>query len=284
MEKRRFGRTGHDSTIAIFGACALGFYSQERADVAMQQVIDAGVTHIDIAPSYGNAEERISPWMPRIRDDFFLGCKTMERTAEGARREMQESLSRLQTDHFDLYQIHAITSQDELDQATKSGGALDAMIAAREKGLTKYIGITGHGIDAPKLFLEALRRFDFDSVLFPLNFVLYGIPKYRQAAEELIEACQQKDVGMMGIKHITRGPWGDKTKTYNTWYEPFTEDEMIQQAVDFALSQGITGICTPCDVDLLPRVLQACQQFNPMSKEEQANLVATGAQYQSLFE
>jgi len=283
MEKRRFGRTGHDSTVAIFGACALGFVSQVEADVAMQQVIDAGITHIDIAPSYGNAEAQIAHWIPKIREQFFLGCKTMERTKIGARKEMQGSLKRLQTDHFDLYQMHAITNMDELDEATMTGGALEAIIDARDEGLTKYIGITGHGIDAPTVFIEALKRFDLDSVLFPVNFVLYANPKYRESAEKLIALCQQKDVGMMGIKHITRGPWGEKAKTHNTWYEPFTEKEMIQKAVDFALSQGITGICTPCDVTVTPDVITACENFKPMSASEQEELIASASSYTSLF-
>lgn len=283
MEKRRFGRTGHESTVAIFGACALGFVSQAEADVAMQQVIDAGITHIDIAPSYGNAEERISPWIPGSRDDFFLGCKTGERTKEGAAREMRESLERMNASSFDLYQFHAVTCMDDLDEVTRKGGALEAVVDARDEGLTKYIGITGHGIEAPTVFIEALKRFDLDSVLFPVNFVLYANPKYRESAEELIALCQQKDVGMMGIKHITRGPWGEKAKTHNTWYEPFTEKEMIQKAVDFALSQGITGICTPCDVTVTPDVIEACANFTPMSASEQEELIASASSYTSLF-
>ena len=283
MEKRRFGRTGHESTLAIFGACALGFVDQEEADVAMQKVIDAGVTHIDIAPTYGIAEDRISPWIPDIRDKFFLGCKTMERTREGAARAIKESLDRLRTSHFDLYQFHAVTCMDDLDDVTRKGGALEAIVAAREKGLTKFIGITGHGIESPAVFLEALRRFDFDSVLFPVNFVLFANPRYREAAQELIAECQKKDVGMMGIKHITRGPWGELEKTHNTWYQPFTEKEMIQKAVDFALSQGITGICTPCDVGITPSVIDACENFTAMSFAEQEEMMALAASYTPLF-
>ena len=178
MEKRRFGRTGHLSTVAIFGAAAFWNITQDDADRVMEQVIAAGVNHIDVAPSYGMAEQRIGPWMPRVRDQFFLGCKTMERTKEGAWREMHESLARLQVSSFDLYQIHAVTTFAELDAATAPGGALDAMIQAREQGLTKFIGITGHGVDSPAIFRESLRRFDFDSVLFPINFVQYGIPYF----------------------------------------------------------------------------------------------------------
>ena len=186
METRRFGRTGHMSTIAIFGAAAFWEISQADADKVMEQVIGAGINHIDIAPSYGQAEERVGPWMPRERGRFFLGCKTMERSRQGAWDEMQRSLKRLQTESFDLYQCHAVTTMEELDAITMKGGALEAFVEARDHGLTKYIGITGHGVDAPKIYLEALRRFDFDSILFPLNLVQMGIPEFRKNADELI--------------------------------------------------------------------------------------------------
>src|SRR3990172_6189332 len=211
METRRFGRTGHMSTVAIFGGAAFWEISQSDADKVMEMVIEAGINHIDIAPSYGQAEIRVGPWMPRARGRFFLGCKTTERTKDGAWREMQESLTRLQTESFDLYQCHAITTMEELDAVTMKGGALEAFVEARREGLIQFIGITGHGVDAPKIYLEALRRFDFDSVLFPLNFVQMAIPEYRRQAGELISVCKAKDVGTMIIKSITKGPWGEKT-------------------------------------------------------------------------
>ena len=283
MEKRRFGRTGHLSTVAIFGAAAFWNITQEDADRVMEQVIAAGVNHIDVAPSYGMAEQRIGPWMPRIRDQFFLGCKTMERTKEGAWREMHESLERLQVPSFDLYQIHAVTSFEELDKATAPGGALEAMIQAREQGLTKYIGITGHGVDSPAVFREALRRFDFDSVLFPINFVQYGIPYFRENAEALIAECRQKDVGTMIIKSITKGPWNDRPHTHTTWYEPFSREEEIQTAVNFVLSQDVTGVCTAGDITALPLVLQACENFTQLTQAEQETLIARASEFEPLF-
>src|SRR5512138_1286913 len=197
METRRFGRTGHMSTIAIFGAAAFFEISQKDADQVMELVIESGINHIDVAPGYGQAEIRVGPWMPRERGRFFLGCKTMERTKEGAWKEMHTSLKRLQTEAFDLYQCHAITTMAELDAVTMQGGALEAFVEARQEGLTRFIGITGHGAQAPQIYLEALRRFDFDSVLFPLNFVQMANPEFREAAEELIAACKSKDVGTM---------------------------------------------------------------------------------------
>jgi aryl-alcohol dehydrogenase-like predicted oxidoreductase len=284
MLKRRFGRSGHMSTIAIFGGAAFYEISQEEADRVMEQVIEAGINHIDIAPSYGQAEERVGPWMPRERERFFLGCKTMERTKEGAWNELRQSLKRLQTEIFDLYQCHAITTMEELDSVTMKGGALEAFEEARREGLIKHIGITGHGVNAPEIYIEALRRYDFDSVLFPLNFVQMGIPEYRRHAKELSSVCRAKDVGSMIIKTVTKGPWGEKKKNATTWYEPFEDMEIIQKAVNFALSYEVTGLCTPGDTRILPMVIQACENFTEMDHEEVEQMIESGKEYEPLFQ
>jgi aryl-alcohol dehydrogenase-like predicted oxidoreductase len=283
MEKRRFGRSGHMSTVAIFGAAAFWEIEQKDADTVMEMVIEAGVNHIDVAPSYGQAEERIGPWMPRERERFFLGCKTMERTKNGAWDEMQRSFKLLQTDHFDLYQLHAITNQEELDACTMTGGALEALVEARQQGLIRHIGITGHGVVVPRLFVEALSRFDFDSVLFPLNFVQMSDPAFRKDAEALITLCKEKDVGTMIIKTVTKGPWGEREKTATTWYEPFNQMEEIQAAVNFALSYEITGLCTAGDTKVLPMVLKACQNFSPLNQVQQEAMLQSGQQFEPLF-
>ena len=283
METRRFGRTGHMSTVAIFGAAAFWEISQTDADKVMELVIAAGINHIDVAPSYGQAEERIGPWMPRERERFFLGCKTMERTETGAWKEMQQSLKRLQTRSFDLYQLHAITTFEELDAVTMKGGALEAAVAAQKAGLTKFIGITGHGVDSPAIFLEALRRFDFDSVLFPLNFVQMANPEYRKNAEALVAECRKKNVGTMIIKSVTQGPWGEKEHTATTWYEPFSTLDKIQQAVNFALSYDVTGLCTAGDTRVLPLVLKACENFQPLDATEREKLIESSKANQPLF-
>jgi aryl-alcohol dehydrogenase-like predicted oxidoreductase len=283
METRRFGRTGHMSTIAIFGAAAFWEISQQNADKVLEQIIAAGVNHIDVAPSYGQAEERIGPWMPRERNRFFLGCKTTERTKDGAWSELQRSLKRLQTETFDLYQLHAITTMEELDAVTMKGGALEAFVEARERGLTRFIGITGHGADAPQIYLEALRRFDFDSVLFPLNFVQMANPEYRKYAEELIATCNAKDVGTMIIKAITKAPWGERPHTATTWYEPFDKMDEIQRALNFALSYDVTGFCTAGDTKILPMVLEACENFKRLNTAELEEVIRSGKEYEPLF-
>jgi aryl-alcohol dehydrogenase-like predicted oxidoreductase len=283
METRRFGRTEHMSTVAIFGAAAFGQISQEDADAVMELVIEAGINHIDVAPSYGQAEIRIGPWMPRERGRFFLGCKTMERTREGAWKEMHESLKRLQTGTFDLYQCHAVTTMEELDAITSKGGALEAFVEARREGLVKFIGITGHGVDAPKIYLEALRRFEFDSVLFPLNFVQMANPEYRKYTEELIATCAAQDVGTMVIKAITKAPWGSRQHTATTWYEPFEDSDEIQRGVNFALSYDVTGLCTVGDTRILPLMIRACQNFSRLSEDEKEQLIGSSGQYEPLF-
>lgn len=282
MEKRRLGRTGHLSTVAMFGGAAFWDASQTEADTVMEQVLAAGVNHFDVAPSYGKAEERLGPWMPRIRNQIFLGCKTLERTREGAAAELRRSLARLKVDRFDLYQMHSITKMEELDKVLRPGGALDAIIEAREQGLTKYIGITGHGDDAPKIFREALRRFDFDTVLFPINFVQYANPEYRRESEALLDECHARDVGTLIIKAVGKGPWRGK-KTYTTWYEPFDDMGHIQQGVNFALSQDVTGLCMAGDLHILPMFLKACEEFAPMNAAEQEELIASGGAYESVF-
>jgi len=271
------------STIAIFGAAAFWEISQADADKVMEQVIEAGVNHIDVAPSYGQAEQRVGPWMPRERGRFFLGCKTMERTKQGAWDEMQRSLKLLQTETFDLYQCHAITTMEELDAITMKGGALEAFVEARQRGLINFIGITGHGVNAPQIYLEALRRFDFDSVLFPLNFVQFAIPEFRKSAEELIATCKAKDVGTMIIKTITKSPWGERPHTANTWYEPFDKLAEIQRAINFGLSYEVTGLCTAGDTRILPLVLEACKNFTPMNEAQREEMIQSAKQYEPLF-
>jgi aryl-alcohol dehydrogenase-like predicted oxidoreductase len=283
MEKRRFGKTGHLSTVAIFGGAAFWDVTQAEADTAMKQVIAAGVNHVDVAPSYGGAEERLAPWMEKERERFFLGCKTLERTRSGAAAELRRSLERLRVSSFDLYQIHAITNQEELDAATGKDAALDAIRDAREAGLVRYIGITGHGLEAPRLFLEALRRFDFDSVLYPINPRLYADPGYRRLSEELLSECRARDVGTMIIKAVGKAPWGERAKTYTTWYEPFADEADIQQGVNFALSQDVMGLCTAGDTTILPLFLKGCEQFEAMSPERQEALIAAEAGLEPIF-
>ena len=287
MEKRQFGRTGHMSSVAIFGAAALHeTISQAEADEALDLAFAAGVNHYDVAASYGHgmAETRLGPWLEKHRDEVFIGTKTGVRSYEGAWAEVNRSLALLRTDQLDLAQIHAVTTFEELDKATGPGGALEAMRRARDEGLTKYVGITGHAWLVPKIHAEALNRFDFDTILFPINPVLFANAEYRAGAEKLLQICQERNVGVMAIKSVAKGPWGDQKRRYNTWYEPYDIQEKIQQGVNFTLSQpGVTGIPTAGDTTIMPMVVKAVENFQPLSQSEQEALIAQGQELEPIF-
>jgi aryl-alcohol dehydrogenase-like predicted oxidoreductase len=271
------------STVVALGSAGIGRVDQDTADRAIQTALDSGVNHFDVAPTYGEAELRLKPWMPRIRGKIFLGCKTKERTRDAAKAELHRSLERLGTDRLNLYQLHAVCKLHELDECTAKGGALEALIEAREEGIVRWLGITGHSHDAPGTHLEALRRFPFDTVMFPLNFVLWAMPDYRRDTAKLLEHCRQKDVGVHIIKTLAKDPWGDRPRTHTTWYEPFTDQAIIDQAVAFNLSRPVTTLCSTGDVTILPKFLAAAERFRPLTAEAQEALVAIAHQYHTPF-
>lgn len=283
MEQRRLGRTGHMSSVVTFGCAAIGRVDQGVADRALRLALDHGVNHIDVAPSYGDAELRLAPSMPRIRDRVFLAGKTRERTRDGAAAELRRSLGRLGTDHLDLYQLHAVSKRPDLDACTAPGGALEALLAARDEGLVRWLGITGHTHDAPATHLEALTRFDFDTVMFPLNFVLWSLPDYRRNAEALLAACADRDVGVHIIKTLAKDPWGDRPRTHATWYEPFTDQPTIDRAVAFVLARPVTTLASTGDVMVLPKMLAAADHARPLDAGAEAELLASATRFQSPF-
>ena len=285
MQQRRLGRLGHESSVLIYGAAALSAVDQDVADRSVQLALDAGINHFDVAAGYGDAELRLGPWMPRIRDRIFLATKTGERDLEAAWRQINASLERLQTDHVDLIQLHAIGDLADLDRATADSGALRAAIRAREEGLARAIGITGHGNGAPATHLEALRRFPFDTVLTPINFVLSQDPLYLADYEALVAEVQVQDAGLMIIKSASRRNWPEHApKTRTTWYEPFEEQERITAAVVWVLSRlEVTGIATPGDVGLLPAVIEAEKHLGEMSVAEAEEILSRAPDYSSPF-
>jgi len=283
MQTRRFGRTGHMSTVVIFGAFAVGPLSQKEADTVMELVLVRGINHIDVAPSYADAELRLGPWLETHRDRFFLGCKTQLRDKGEAREELHRSLERLRVDRFDLYQLHAAATMEDLEECFAPGGSLEAIVEARDEGLTQYLGITSHGLEAPAVLIEALNRFDFDSLLFTLSFQMWADEAYRRDVSRLMQIADERDVGTMVIKTWARGPWGEKKHRYYTWYEPFDDAEMIEQALRFNLSQPVTGVISAGDARLLPMILDAAERFQPMDDAEQAALLAKAGEYEPLF-
>jgi aryl-alcohol dehydrogenase-like predicted oxidoreductase len=218
IERRRFGRTGHPSTVTLFGAAALSRASQAEADRTLELLLQYGVNHIDTAPRYGDSELRIGPWMACHRQDFFLATKTGMRRAQEAREELHRSLDRLRVDRVDLIQLHSLGHPDDWDQAMGPGGALEALIEAREQGLARFIGVTGHGWTIAAMHRRSLARFDFDAVLLPYNFLMAQDARYRQAFEEILAICRERDVALQIIKSIARGPWATAERTRATWY------------------------------------------------------------------
>jgi aryl-alcohol dehydrogenase-like predicted oxidoreductase len=285
VQQRRLGRLGHDSSVLIYGAAALSAVDQDVADRSVQLALDAGINHFDVAAGYGDAELRLGPWMPRIRDRIFLATKTGERDLEAAWRQINASLERLATDHVDLIQLHAVGDLADLDRATADSGALRAAIRARDEGLARAIGITGHGNGAPATHLEALRRFPFDTVLTPINFVLSQDPLYLADYEALVAEVRAQDAGLMIIKSASRRNWPEHApRTRTTWYEPFEDQERITAAVVWVLSRPeVTGIATPGDVGLLAAVIEAEKHLGEMSVAEAEEVLSRAPDYSSPF-
>jgi aryl-alcohol dehydrogenase-like predicted oxidoreductase len=283
MEKRRLGRLGHQSSVLIYGAAALGDVPQDEADRSIDEAVEGGINHFDVAADYGDAELRLGPWMSDLRDRIFLATKTGQRERESAWREIHASLQRLQTDHVDLLQLHAVGDLHELERATGPDGALEAAIRAREEGLVGAIGITGHGHEAPATHLEALRRYDFDTVLTPLNPVLWRDEVYRADYLALVAEVQRRDVGLMTIKTVSRRNWPDEAgRGFSTWYEPYADQARVTAAVSWVLSRSeVTGIPTAGDVRLLPLLLAAEQ--NRETPTEADRRLATDPEYSSPF-
>lgn len=285
MERRRLGRLGHESSVLIYGAAALADVTQEVADASVDEALEAGINHVDTARGYGEAEVRLGAMMPRIRDRIFLATKTGERNRDGAWRQINESLERLQTDRVDLLQLHAIGDLGELDAATSDDGALHAAIRAQEEGLVGAVGITGHGNDAPATHLEALKRYPFATVLTPLNPVLARDPDYFGAYEELIDEVEYQDAGLMIIKTVAKQNWPDPDeKSYATWYEPFDRQAPITAAVTWVLDRPeVTGIATPGDVRLLRMVIAAERERESLDAEAAQGLLDAEPVYSSPF-
>jgi aryl-alcohol dehydrogenase-like predicted oxidoreductase len=283
MEKRRLGRLEHQSSVLIYGAAALAEVTQDVADSSIQEALDADINHFDVAADYGDAELRLGPWMSRIRDLIFLATKTGLRDKEPAWRQINESLSRLQTDRVDLLQLHAVGDLAELDAATGPEGALSAAIRAQEEGLVGAVGITGHGDQAPATHLEALRRYPFATVLTPLNPVLLSDESYRADYQALAAEVRRQDAGLMTIKTVSRRNWPEGAEhSRTTWYEPYADQDRITAAVSWVLSHDeVTGIPTAGDVGLLGMLIHAEQ--NRISPAEAEQRLARDEEYSSPF-
>ena len=256
-----FGNTGHMSSRTIFGAAAFGKVTQDDADRTLEVLLEYGINHIDTAASYGDSELRIAPWMQQHRDRFFLATKTGERTYAKARDQIRHSLERLQVAQIDLIQLHGLTDPAECDIALGPDGALQAAIEARDEGLVRFIGVTGHGPQVATSHLRSLERFPFDSVLLPYNYVEMQKPEYAAEFEALLRLCQERNVAVQTIKSITRAPWGENERTRATWYVPLEEQADIDKAVHWVLGRSGIFLNTVGDIHVLPRVFDAASRF-----------------------
>jgi aryl-alcohol dehydrogenase-like predicted oxidoreductase len=270
IERRPFGRTGHMSTATIFGGAALKG-TQDAANRVLDVLLAYGINHIDTANSYGDSEQQIGPWMQRYRDHFFLATKTEERTYQGAKDHLHLSLARLQTDHIDLWQMHALIDPLEWAMAMGPGGALGAFVEARAQGLVRFLGVTGHGTGVARMHLQSLERFDFDSVLLPYNFAMLQNAAYAADFEALMRVCQGRNIAVQTIKAIVRGPWGEKPPNANIWYEPLQDQAAIDTAVDWVLRRPGIFLNTPAVANLLPNVLHAASRGPQATPDELAD-------------
>lgn len=278
-----FGRTGHDSTRVIFGAAALGAVTQDEADATMELIRRHGLNHLDTAASYGESELRLAPWLVEHRDEYFLATKTERRTADAAYAEINHSLERLQTDHVDLIQLHNLVAEDEWRTAYAPGGVLEAVVRARDEGLVRHIGVTGHGVTVAAQHLRSLAEFDFDSVLLPYNFPMSQNAAYLADFEALTATCAERNVAVQTIKAITRAPWGEREQTAATWYEPLRDQAAIDTAVAWVLGRDGVFLNTVGDIHILPLVLDAAERFAGRPSEEDMRALESAFGLEPLF-
>jgi len=265
IERAPFGRTGHSSSRVIFGAAALGSMRQERADRLLELLPTFGINHIDTAASYGESELRLAPWLAHHRKSVFLATKTAERSGPAARRQLEESLVRMGVDSVDLIQLHNFVEPDEWETAHGTGGAVEALVQARDEGLVRFIGVTGHGTRIPSMHVRSLGRFPFDSVLFPYNFTMLQSDAYRSDVEELLGVCAERGVAVQTIKSVARRRWAaDSTEPHYSWYEPLPAGDAIGRAVDFVLGREQLFLNSSSDGRLLPLILEAAAGHGPV--------------------
>jgi aryl-alcohol dehydrogenase-like predicted oxidoreductase len=271
METRRLGKTKHRSSILIFGGFALFKLGQKAADEAIETAWANGINQVDVSPLYGDAELHLGSWFKRHGKQFWVACKTAERKKKGAWESLKRSLDTLHLDKFDLFQLHGIDDPKTLNTALGPGGALEAILEAKEQGLVKYIGITGHN---PPNHVLALQKFDFDTVLFPLNRIHAAHPTGWNDYSKLLKVAAKKNVGLMAIKSVARGTWPDgrakeHAHEYNTWYEPFTDEEDLRKSLYYTLSQPVAGAVLPGDLKLWPAMIEAAHNYRPLSHKLQ---------------
>ncbi|MCB1741568.1 MAG: aldo/keto reductase [Gammaproteobacteria bacterium] len=283
IEKRPFGRTGHDSTVTVFGGAALKQATQAEADRTLQLLLEHGVNHIDTAPRYGDSELRVGAWMREHRQRFFLASKTGDRDYQGARDSIRRSLERLQVDQLDLIQLHALYHPDEWEQVFSDDGAVRALVEAREEGLVRFLGVTGHGWTIPAMHKRSLARFDFDSVLMPYNYFMAQNERYMRDFQAVEAICAERNLAVQTIKSIARGPWATVAPNRATWYQPLEAQADIDRAIHWVMSRPRIHICTAGDMALLPKVLDAASRYQAPPQDVQMQAMQNDQGMTSLF-
>jgi len=299
IERQPFGRTGHSSTRILFGAAALHSCTRERADRILATLLEHGINHIDTAAGYGDSELHVAPWMREHRADFFLATKTGDRTYDGARRSIERSLERLEVETLDLLQLHNLVDEEAWATAMGPGGALEAAIDARDQGLVRFLGVTGHGWDVARRHRESLERFPFDSVLFPYNFPMMSQPEYARDVEALLELCSDRGVAVQTIKSVARRRWketgsfagdsgrgGERSSQPEkrfSWYEPLRDEGAIRAAVHYVLQRPGVFLNTSSDTTLLGITLEAAADAVETRSDIDMSAVVAGREMESLF-
>ena len=284
IARQSFGRTGHASSRIIFGAYALSNATQDEADRVLELLLEHGVNHIDTARMYGNAEKLVGSWMKKHRDEFFIATKSRSRAYEGAWKDLRHSLELLKVDHVDLWQMHGLTNQMGWEKVMGSGGALEAFIEARDKGLVRYLGVTGHGNKVAAMHLQSLERFAFDSVLLPYNYCQMQIPSYARDFDQLTRVCRQRNVAVQTMKAIARGPIGKQPRKYNTYfYEPLESQEAIDKSVHWAMGLEGSFVITAGDLQFVLRMLQSAERFRQRPSDEDMKLLVGEYGIQQVF-
>lgn len=283
IEKIPFGRTGHASSRTIFGAAALSKITQEEADQTMELVLSRGVNHIDTAASYGEAEDRLKPWMKSYRNEFFLATKTEKRTYQESYDQICRSLERLGVDHVDHLQIHALHTEEEWQQVFSANGALRACVQARDEGMTRFISVTGHGLEVPKFHLRSLHEFDFDSILLPYNYLMSKNAQYMADFEEVVNLAESRGIAVQTIKSLLRRPWQEGPQSAATWYEPLSDQKAVEKAMHWVLGRPGVFLCTAGDIHLLPMVLDAAERFKARPSDAEMDALLQEQEMAPLF-
>lgn len=282
MEKRTLGRTGHKSTLITLGGASVRQTTRKESDEFIKYALDRGVNHIDVAPTYGggSSEDILGEWVKEHRKNLFLACKTQKRTKKEAAEELNRSLKKLQTDYFELYQLHALDDPEELRIALSEDGAMSAILEAKEEGLVRYIGITSHN---PVNIVKALESFNFDTVLLPVNYVLRAHVESKNDYEPVLSTAKNRNLGVIAMKATAKGPWPTDERPYNTWYQPFDTQNEVNESLRFTLSQYVTTAASSSDIKIAKMMIEAVERYTPMKEKEQRELLQKASSFKPLF-